>query len=166
MEAYVRHLLSLPNLVAIFPGDDMGFRSGTLLAPDQLRQYTLPWHRRFAAMTHKAGLKYFLHSCGQLADIMPDLIDDIGIDAKHSYEDAITPVAQAKKLWGSRIGILGGVDVDTLTRGSPGQVRAYVRRIIDACAPGGHFAIGSGNSIPDYVPLENYMTMVDEALKD
>ena len=165
MEEFYRPLLKLPNLIAVFPGDDMGFRSGTLVSPDHLRQYVLPWHKRFAAMTHEAHLPYFLHSCGRVDEIMEDLIGDVGIQAKHSYEDAVVPASEAKRRWGGRIGILGGVDLDVLTRSRPAELRRYVRRLMEQCAPGGRFAIGSGNSIPDYIPLENYLTMVDEALK-
>jgi uroporphyrinogen decarboxylase len=165
MAEYYRRLLEVPRLIAIFPGDDMGFRTGTLLSPDALRRFTLPWHERFARMTHDAGLPYFLHSCGNLAGILPDLVERVGIDAKHSFEDAITPVAEFKRRWGSRIGVLGGVDLDKLARLSPPALRRYVRKIIDDCAPGGRFALGSGNSVPDYVPVENYLTMIDEALR-
>ena len=165
MMTYYERILELPNLIAIFPGDDMGFRTGTLISPDDLRKYTLPWHKKFATLAHASARKFFFHSCGNIEKIMPDLIDDVRIDAKHSFEDAILPVAEFKKRYGSRIGVLGGVDVDKLTRLRPCELRTYVRRIIDDCAPGGHFAIGSGNSIPDYVPLENYLTFVDEVLR-
>jgi uroporphyrinogen decarboxylase len=165
MTAYYERLLQLDRLIAIFPGDDMGFRSATMISPAHLKQYILPWHRKFASMAHEAGLPYFLHSCGNLGEIMPDLIDDVKIDARHSFEDAIMPMAEFKKRWGDQIAVLGGVDIDKLTRLSPEQLRVYVRKIIEDCAPGGRFAIGSGNSIPDYVPVENYLTMLDEALK-
>ena len=74
-------------------------------------------------------------------------------------------MAEFKKQWGGRIGVLGGVDIDKLTRLSPERLRVYVRGVIEECAPGGRFAIGSGNSIPDYIPVENYLTMVDEILR-
>ena len=165
MAAYYGRLLRVPRLIAIFPGDDMGFRTATLISPDALRRYTLPWHERFAAMTHDAGLPYFLHSCGNVEAIVPDLIERVGIQAKHSFEDAITPIAEFKRRWGDRIGVLGGVDLDKLARLEPAALRRYVRGIIDACAPGGRFALGSGNSVPDYIPVENYLTMIDEALR-
>jgi uroporphyrinogen decarboxylase len=165
MEAYYRRILQLDRLIAIFPGDDMGFRSSTLLSPDDLRRYTLPWHKRFAEMAHETGVPYILHSCGNLEEIMEYLITDVGIDAKHSFEDAILPVGEVKRRYGDRIGILGGVDLDKLTRLDPDALRSYVRGIIEECAPGGRFALGSGNSIPDYVPVENYLTMIDEALR-
>ncbi|MFQ6099093.1 MAG: uroporphyrinogen decarboxylase family protein, partial [Armatimonadota bacterium] len=144
MQGYYRHLVQLDNLTAVFPGDDMGFRTGTLIAPEHLREYTLPWHRRFAQMAHDAGLPYFVHSCGNVEAIMKDLIEDVGIDGKHSFEDAIVPIQDVQAKYGDRIAVLGGVDVDVLGRQPPDRVREYVRSIIDACAPRGRFAIGSG----------------------
>ena len=158
-----RQLVELEHVVAIFPGDDMGFRSATLLPPEALERYTLPWHKRYAELAHERGLPYFLHSCGNIVGIMEDLIEDVGIDAKHSYENAIMPVDEFQTRYGDRIGVLGGIDVDILSRYPADVVRHEVRRVIDICHPRGRFAVGSGNSIPSYVPLENYLTMLDEA---
>jgi uroporphyrinogen decarboxylase len=163
MLRFYERLLSLDRLVAIFPGDDMGFRTGTLIGPDHLRALTLPWHKRFAALAHARGLPYFLHSCGNLLAIMDDLIDEVGIDGKHSYEDAILPVEEFQARYGGRIAVLGGLDVHTLSFASPAGVRQRARELIETCAPRGRYAIGSGNSIPSYVPLENYLAMLAEA---
>lgn len=160
-----RQLVELEGVVAIFPGDDMGFRSATLIPPEALRRYTLPWHKRYARLAHEHGLPYFLHSCGNVTEVMDVLIEDVGIDAKHSFENAIIPADEFQARYGQRIGVLGGVDVDILGRGSTEQVRAEVRRLIDVCHPRGRFAIGSGNSIPSYIPVENYLSMLDEALR-
>jgi uroporphyrinogen decarboxylase len=158
------HLLGLDNLVAVFQGDDMGFRSGTLIAPDDLRKYCLPWLKRLAGKAHSKGLPYFLHSCGNLAAIIDDLIDDVGIDAKHSYEDAIVPVEDFQAQYGDRIGVLGGVDLNILAGSSPEGVRKHTRHLMETCGERGRFAVGSGNSVPSYVPVPNYLAMVDEAL--
>ncbi len=165
MLSFYQHLLDFQRVVAIFPGDDMGFRSGTLIRPDHLRALTLPWHRRFAALAHARGVPYFLHSCGNLLAIMDTLIDDVGIDGKHSYEDAIIPAEEFQARFGSRIAVLGGVDVHTLSAGTQEDVRRRTRQLIDTCTPRGRYAIGSGNSIPSYVSAENYLAMVDEALR-
>jgi len=165
MEQFYARLLQLDRLAAVFPGDDMGFRTSTLVSPTDLRRYILPWHRRFAAMTHERGLPYFLHSCGNLEAIWPDLLDEVRIDGKHSFEDAILPIADFQARMAGRIAALGGIDVDVLAARSPEQVRRYTREVIDACAPRGRFAVGSGNSIPSYIPLGNYLAMVDEALR-
>ena len=106
MVAFNRQILTLDNLVALFPGDDMGYRKGTLVSPDHLRRYVLPWHKRFAAMTHDRGIPYFLHSCGRVTAVMGDLINDVRIDGKHSYEDAIIPAEEFQKTYGDRIAVL------------------------------------------------------------
>lgn len=165
MYDFYRQLVQVDNIVAIFPGDDMGFRSATLLPPEALRQYVLPWHKRYATFAHEHGLPYFLHSCGNLAEILEDLIEEVGIDAKHSFEDAILPAPEFQARYGDRVGILGGLDVDILARQPPEEVRARTRALIEACHPRGRFLIGSGNSIPSYVPVDNYLAMLDEALR-
>lgn len=163
MEAYYERLFGLENLVAILQGDDMGFRTGTLIAPDDIKRYALPWHKRLAQRTHEAGLPYFLHSCGNLETLIDDLIDDVGIDGKHSYEDAIIPVEKFQERYGEKLAVLGGVDINRLSAGTPDEVRAHTRYLVERCGARGRYAIGSGNSIPSYVPFENYLAMLDEA---
>jgi len=165
MEGYFARLLEVENLIALWPGDDMGFRTATLINPEHLRQYILPWHSRFAEMAHRRGIAYLLHSCGNIEAIMADLIEDVGIDGKHSFEDVIIPAPEFHRRYGDRIATLGGVDVHLLSSAEPDELRRYVRDLIEACAPIGRFAVGSGNSIPGYVPVDNYLTMLDEALR-
>ena len=162
---YTERLCQFEKLAAVLQGEDLGFNTQTLIPPDHIRRYFLPWHKRYARLAHERGKRYYLHSCGQVSAIMDDLIEDVKIDGKHSFQDCILPVAEAKRLYGDRICLLGGVDVDKLTRLDAADLRRYVRTIIETCAPGGRFAVGSGNSIPSYVPVENYLTMLDEALR-
>ena len=87
-----------------------------------------------------------------------------GIDAKHSNEDVIAPFDEWLTRYGNRIGLFGGIDVDILCQSSPEEVYEQVltkgRQYRDA-AKG--FALGSGNSIPDYVPVDGYLAMVRAA---
>ena len=162
---YNKFLLELDGLAAIFQGEDFGFNTQTLLPPDAIREYFLPWHKKYAQMIHEKGKVYYLHSCGEISAIMDDLIEDVKIDGRHSFQDNVLPVTEAKRLYGDKICLLGGVDVHKLSTLSPDELRVYVRDIIDECAPGGRFAIGAGNSIPSYISVENYLTMLDEALR-
>ena len=163
MMAFTLHVLDLDNLIAVFPGDDMGYRTATLVAPSDLRAYTLPWHKRFADLTHARGLPYFLHSCGNLTAIMEDLISGVRIDGKHSFEDAIMPVQDFHAAYGRRTAVLGGLDINILSGATPGGVRDHTRFLVETCGDRGRYAIGSGNSVPSYVPAENYLAMIDEA---
>jgi uroporphyrinogen decarboxylase len=164
MVSFYGHLLDLDRLTAIFQGDDMGFRTGTLVSPDALREYVLPWQKRFSEAAHARGVPYFLHSCGNLDTIYEELISDVGIDGKHSFEDAILPVEAFQARYGDRIAVLGGIDVDILASATPEQVRAKTRSLIEICGARGRYAVGSGNSVPSYIPAENYLAMVDEAV--
>jgi len=160
-----KKIIGLDNLVGFFQGDDMGFKTSTLLPPDTLRKYILPWHKRFAKLAHDNGLIYILHNCGYCESIMEDLIEDVKIDAKHSFEDAVMPITESKKKYGNKISVLGGVDMDKLCRLEERKLRRYVRDILDKCMPGGGYALGSGNSITNYVPIKNYLAMLDEGAK-
>lgn len=96
---------------------------------------------------------------------MSDLIDDVKIDAKHSFEDTIIPVTEFKKKYGKRIATLGGVDVDKLARLPEDDLRKYIRNILSECTPSGKYAFGSGNSITNYIPIKNYLLMLEERLR-
>ena len=164
MASFYEHLLDLDRVIALFPGDDMGFKTGPLISPAELKTYILPWHKTFAAKAHGRGLPYFLHSCGNLDSIIDDLIDVVRIDGKNSFEDAILPIEDFQARHGGRVAVLGGLDVNILAAGSEADVRRRTRHLIDVCGARGRYAIGSGNSIPSYVPVRNYLAMVEEAL--
>jgi uroporphyrinogen decarboxylase len=100
---------------------------------------------------------------------MDDLIDDVKIDAKHSFEDEIMPVAEAFEKYGRRVAILGGIDVDFLVRSGEEAVRRRVRETLDACmggTGGGGFGtgycLGTGNTVANYIPVQSFLAMLDE----
>lgn len=154
--------VDISKMGAVVLGDDMGDGHSTLISPELLRKFVFPWDKKLGELIHSHDLPFILHSCGNLTAIMNDLIDDVKIDAKHSFEDKILPVAEAKKLYGHRVAILGGVDMNFLCTSGPDQVRRYVRDVIAACGPGGGYALGTGNSVANYVPLENFLALLDE----
>jgi uroporphyrinogen decarboxylase len=164
-QRFIKRLLEFDRVKLIWGSDDMGFRSGTLISPDDLREFVLPGHKLMAHMAHAAGRPYLLHSCGNLATIIEDLIEDVGIDAKHSFEDTIESVILAKAQYGDRIAVLGGIDVDFLCRAGEEQVRQRVRDTLEKCMSGGGYCLGTGNSVANYIPLDNYLVMLDEGRK-
>ncbi len=161
-DVVIDRILQFDRVKIIWGSDDMGFRTGPLISPDDLRKFVLPGHKLMAKKAHAAGRPYLLHCCGKIDLIMDDLINDVGIDAKHSYEDTIELVIDAKRTYGGRIAILGGIDVDFLCRATTGQVRQRVRETLTACMPGGGYCLGTGNSVANYIPIDNYLCMLDE----
>ena len=162
--AGIEDLLDESKIGGLFLGDDMGFNTGTLVSPTVLREKFLPYIKRMTQMVHDAGKVMVLHSCGNLEAIMDDICE-LGIDAKHSFEDKIMPVEKVYQRWGDRIGIIGGVDMHLLASGSEEAVRNRTREILDVCAPTGHYVLGTGNSVANYIPLKNYLAMLDEGRK-
>jgi len=158
-------LADVPGVGALWLGDDMGSNLGTFIHPDLLRRWIFPYHRRIAQAAHRRGLPFILHSCGNLKRIIPDLVEYVGIDALHSLPANIYDIGALKRQWGDRLALIGNVDVDLLSRGTPDQVRAAVRRLLTEVAPGGGFALGSSNSIPDYVKAENYRALLEETME-
>jgi uroporphyrinogen decarboxylase len=144
-------------------GDDLGFKSSLLTDPGTVRTHILPQYKRVIDIVHTADKPFLLHSCGCIFEVMEDIIA-LGIDAKHSNEDAIAPFDTWIEKYGSRIGLLGGFDMDFLCTQDPDQVYTT---IVEAgtqyreTAQG--YALGSGNSIPSYVPVENYLAMIEAA---
>lgn len=157
-----RNMLDLGDYIAYFVGDDMGHSSGTMVSPAVLRRYVFPGQKRLVDIAHDHGVPFLLHSCGNLAAVMEDLIDDVGIDGKHSFEDKIESVESLHARYGRRIALLGGVDVDLMVRGTEEQVRARTRQLLDALGPSGSWCLGTGNSVANYIPVGNYLAMLDE----
>ncbi len=144
---------------AVWLGDDLGHKHGPLLSPAWLVAHVVPWYRRLADIAHAHGRPFLLHSCGQIAAVLPALVA-AGIDAKHSFEDAIEPVEAFYDRWHERLAVLGGIDVHRLATHDAAAIRARTHAILAHTAAGGGYACGSGNSIPDYVPPPAYLAMV------
>ena len=159
---FLKRLLTFDRVKIIWGSDDMGYRGGPLISPDDLRAFVLPGHKIMAEMAHAAGRPYLLHACGNLDLIMDDLIDDVGIDAKHSFEDTIEEVTAVKDTYGKRIALLGGIDVDFLCRATEAEVRRRVRSTLEKCTVGSGYCLGTGNSVANYIPIGNYLAMLDE----
>ena len=147
---------------AIFGADDWGWKAGTIVAPEWMIEKICPWFQKAVSIVHDSGRPYLMHNCGNIAAVMPTLLDVVKIDARHSYQDQVLPVSEAKRLYGHRIAILGGIDVDLLCRSDEATIRRHVRRILEVCMPGGGYFLGTGNSVADYVPIDNYLIMLDE----
>jgi len=159
--AYFDRVASLDVVGAVVLGDDMGFKTQTLLSPEVYREHLFPWYRKLIATVHSHGKPAILHACGNLKEVMPDLIS-CGWDARHSFEDAIQPVWEAKAAYGNDIALLGGFDMDKICRLSHAEIRTHTRYLIQQCAPGGGWALGTGNSVANYVPVDSFLTMQEE----
>jgi uroporphyrinogen decarboxylase len=165
LEAYYQIAARHPAVGACISNDDWGFKTQTLFSPPGMRKYVFPWHKRIAAAVHAAGKPVILHSCGHFERVIDDVIEDMGYDGRHSYEDNILPVEEAYERYHQRIAILGGIDVDFVCRATPEEVYQRSKAMLARSAERGSYALGTGNSVPDYVPDEGYFAMTRAALE-
>lgn len=141
-------------------GDDLGFKSNSLLSTNDIRTHIIPQYKKVIDLVHSYGKPFLLHSCGCIFNVMDDLIA-CGIDAKHSNEDQIARFPIWVERYGDRIGNFGGIDMNVLCSATEQELKEYILPVLDACIGHGGFAFGTGNSIPDYIPAENYLAMIE-----
>lgn len=144
-------------------GDDLGFKSNTLIPAEDIKTKIIPQYARIIELIHSYKKPFLLHSCGNIFNVMDDMISVAKIDAKHSNEDQIAPFSVWVDNYGDKIGNFGGVDTDHLCRKSEQEIKEIVRKVIGYSLGKGGFALGSGNSIPDYVPAAGYLAMLEAA---
>lgn len=146
-------------------GDDLGYKGGLLTTPGFVRHFILPQYQRIIDLVHRYGKPFLWHSCGCIFDVMEDMIG-LGINAKHSNEDNIAPFEQWIERYGDRIAVFGGIDLNDLCLLKPAEIRQKVyERGLQFRKLAKGFALGSGNSIPDYVPVDHYLAMIEGAQK-
>jgi len=160
--AYYEKALTYPSVGLMMSNDDWGFNTQTMLMPAHMREFVFPWHKKLVECGHAKGLPVILHSCGYFDEVMNDVIE-MGYDGKHSYEDNILCVEDSYRKWHDRIAILGGIDLDFIVTKAPEEVYARSKAMLALGQTG--YALGTGNSVPAYVPLENYLAMTRAALE-
>jgi len=158
-------------ILIIRESDDLATQNGLLISPQMYRQYVKPRHKKLFSFIKKTAPKrvyLFLHTCGSVYDIIPDLIE-VGVDILNPVQVSAAKMdtKKLKREFGDAITFWGG-GVDTqrvLPYGTPEEVRDEVRRRIDDLAPGGGFVFAAVHNIQPDVPPENIIAMW-EALQE
>jgi len=146
-------------------GDDLGTDTGPFMAPATYRELFKPRHAQLCQYVHKnSQMKTFLHSCGSIHSLLPDLIE-CGFDVINPVQTACYQMEpeRLKKDFGNDVTFWGGGS-DTrhvLNHGTPQEVKDDVRRRIDILAPGGGFVFNTIHNILPDVPPENIEAMFE-----
>ena len=164
-ERVVERALEFDSLQLVFHADDMAYRSGLIVAPKVLRQHIFPVYKRLNRICRERGVVTVFHSDGQVDRLIDDIVD-AGFDGFNPIEPTAMDIRALKRRVEGRLSLIGNVDLSyTLTRGSPDEVDVEVRDLIRDVAPGGGYALASANSIPEYVPWENFVALHSAWLK-
>ncbi len=146
---------------AVVTTDDFAFRSGPFMSPDAFRKWVVPYHQR---AINEISVPWVLHTDGEIRPIVEDLLA-MGIQGLHPIDPNCMDIRAFKKEFGARVAILGNVNINTLSLGTPEDTYEEVRGLIRDLGPGGGYLLSSGNSVPDYAKPEN-MLALRKALDD
>ncbi|NQU12441.1 uroporphyrinogen-III decarboxylase-like protein [bacterium] len=146
--------------------DDLGTQTGPMISLGIFREFYKPWMQRCCALAHEFGLQVFHHDDGAIRPFLPDLIE-IGVDILNPIQWRC-PGMDAAALqhdFGGRLVFHGAIDnQQTLPHGTPDDVRAEVRQMIDVLgAAGTGYILAPCHSLQPVTPLENIEAMYDEA---
>lgn len=163
-----RYLAAVGEYVDIVQlGDDLGTQNGPQLSPRMYRQIVKPYQAQVYQLAKKlSGKPVFLHCCGGIYPLLPDLID-AGVDIINPVQITAAGMepARLKREFGRDLVFWGG-GADTqhvLPNASPAEVRAHVRGLIEIFAPGGGFVFCPVHNIQAGVPPANILAAYDAA---
>ncbi|MEO8231822.1 MAG: uroporphyrinogen decarboxylase family protein [Ignavibacteriota bacterium] len=149
---------------AIWYSDDIAYTNSLLVSPDVLDKYFFPWLKKIGDLAKQYNKPLIYHTDGILFDVM-DKIIDCGVNAIHPIEPKAMDILDVKNRYGNKLCLIGNIDVDLLARGSVDEIKNTVIKNIEKVGMEGGYCVGSGNSIPEYVKLENYIAMIETVKK-
>ncbi len=173
----VRHLATLEKVCdavgdvvdIIRFGDDLGMSSGPFMDADTYRKLFKPRHKILCDYVKAhSNMHTFLHSCGSISLLMPDLIE-AGIEIFNPVQTNAWKMDPGflKKEFGQDCTFWGG-GIETagiLNAGTPQQVRDQVFDRLETFSKGGGYVFNTVHNILPDVPPENMVAMY-EAVKD
>ena len=156
-------MADMDHVGALWYSDDIAYTGGLLVGPEFLREHFFPCLKTIGDLARRRTIPFIYHSDGVLWAVMEDILQ-CGVTALHPIEPKSMDIKELKQRLGDRLCLCGGVEVDTLARGTEEDVRALTRRYLEEIAPRGGYCAGSSNSIPEYVKIDNYVAMVETVL--
>jgi uroporphyrinogen decarboxylase len=167
LDRIVEYNLKVVDLVAGYPidciffGDDWGQQRGLIMGPEHWRNYLKPRLVRMYAHVRSKGMKVAQHSCGDIREVFPDLVE-AGMDIYNTFQPEIYDVAEMKRLYGERVTFYGGVSTQRLLpKAAPAEVKAEVRRLMDVLGTDGGYVVAPTHAIPDDVPVDNILAFLE-----
>ncbi len=147
---------------AVFFSDDWGWQRGLLMRPDDWRRFYKPSYRRMFERVRSGGAHVWMHLCGDVTTILPDLVE-IGLNVLNPVQSQAMDVRHLSREFGGKLCFNGGVDVQgTLVRGTPDDVRREVHTLIALFGRyGGGYIGGTSHSIMPETPLDNVIAMYE-----
>ncbi|MGE5532256.1 MAG: uroporphyrinogen decarboxylase family protein [Bacteroidota bacterium] len=156
---------AIPEVDALFFGDDFGAQQGLIMGTKWFREYLRPRLKIMYARAHELGKYVYIHSCGDNSSIIEDLID-IGVDVFNPFQPEAQDIYALKREYGKYITFEGGIGTQHLLPfGTPGSIRAEIRRLKQEIGKDGGFILSPTKPILPDVSTENAVACVEAVLE-
>lgn len=161
----LENIVHMPGIDGILLGSDWGSQKDLLMSPGIWRELIRPGEEREYQLIHEAGLDVWVHSCGDIQRIMPDLAE-MGVDVLNPLQPECMDIASIKKNFGDKIAFWGGIGTqEILPFGSLKEVEEETRRVAKLLSVQGGYITAPSQEIQKDVPFENLCMLVDTAKK-
>ena len=148
---------------AIALSDDYGTQKSMMISPGSWRQLIKPRLAEIFTRAKSAGKAVFLHSCGNVRAVVPDLVE-LGLDILHPIQPEAMDIIELKRTFGDDLTFCGGLGTqDILVSATPDEVRDEVFRLKREMGRGGGYILEPGITIQADVPLKNILAMIEAA---
>jgi uroporphyrinogen decarboxylase len=155
--------LSRDIVGAVWYGDDIALKDRLFVSPEFLRRSFFPRLKIIGDACKRKGIPFMYHTDGDVSEVIDDIIN-AGVTTLHPIDPLGMDIYQFKNNVGNKLSVVGNIDIDLLMRGQPEEIVTDVKEHIDRLAPMGGYIMGSGNSIPRNVKIENYRAMLETTL--
>jgi len=157
---FVEIAIKLP-VDGIMFGDDWGGQTGLFMGKERWRKYFKNKYRMLYDRVHQSGKFVLNHCCGNIVEILPDLID-IGLDVYESFQPEAMDIYGVKREFGADLTFWGGLGAQsTIPFGTPGDIYNEVKKLRCELAKGGGFILAPSKDPPPETPLENLIALID-----
>jgi hypothetical protein len=148
----------------IYTTDDIGMQTGPFFSPLIFDEFYRPYYKILIDRAHELGMNFWLHTCGNVEIFLPKFIE-LGLDVIHPIQKYSMDERSIAAKYGGQIAFWAGFDIQqTIPRGTPQQVRAEVRHLMDTYhRPDGRLLFTAGNMIHGDCPLECLRALYEEA---
>jgi len=142
-------------------GDDWGQQKGLIMGPSYWRKYIKPRLARIFERIKSHGKIVSVHSCGDIHEIFPDLIE-IGLDIYQTFQPEIYDIKKIKKEYGNYLTFWGGISTQRLLPfATPDEVKRVTLETIAIMSKNGGYIAAPTHSVPGDVPPENIVALIE-----
>jgi uroporphyrinogen decarboxylase len=159
----LENILTAPEIDGVLLGSDWGSQRDLMMSPETWRAMIKNGEQQEYDLIHRYGKDAFVHSCGNILRIMGDLAE-MGLDGLNPVQPECMDLAFLKKEYGGRLTWYGGISTQkTLPYGTPAEVRAETRRVIELMSTNGGLITSPSQEIQTDVPYDNLRALIDTA---